>query len=219
VEQEVRIYQRDYFFTCDGKNLYGDPGEQERSNARWISFSPTSLILPPKGTAAISYVVSVPRDSGGPSLKGSYWSMLMVESIPEGSPESSIKQKGSPSPAVVQNIRYGIQIATHIASTGEKLIRFLDVKLTRGEGDERILQVDLENSGTSYMKPETTVELFGSDGKSRGRIAGANYRMYPGTSVRHLIPLGRLPAGTYKALVLVDAGGEDVFGGQYTLQF
>jgi hypothetical protein len=69
------------------------------------------------------------------------------------------------------------------------------------------------------MKPDVTVELFGANGQSRGRISGGKFRMYPGTSVRHLMSLGEIPPGTYKALVLVDAGGQDVFGAQYTLQF
>jgi hypothetical protein len=218
-EQEVKVYQRDYFFTSDGKNLYGDPGNLPRSNARWITFAPTSIMLPPKATANVAYTVTVPRDSAGKPLTGSYWSMLMVECIPPGSPESSIRRKDSTTLGILQNIRYAIQIASHLANTGSKMVRFKDVKLTKGEGDGRILQVDIENSGDLYVRPDVTVELFGTDGKSHGKIPGTKFRMYPGTSVRHLIPLGEIPPGTYKTLIVVDAGGQDVFGAQYTLQF
>jgi len=31
--QEVKIYQTDYLFFCDGTNQYGEPGKIERSNA------------------------------------------------------------------------------------------------------------------------------------------------------------------------------------------
>lgn len=218
-EQEVKIYQRDYFFTSDGKNLYGDPGRLPRSNAPWITFAPSSTVLPPKGTANITYTVAVPPDSVGRPLSGSYWSMLMVESLPPGSPESSLRRKDSTTVGLFQNIRYAIQIATHIANTGERMARFLDVKLTKNEEGKRMLQVDVENSGTLYMKPDVSVELFAADGQSRGKIPGGKFRMYPGTSVRHLLPLGEIPPGTYKALVVVDAGGADVFGAQYTLKF
>jgi hypothetical protein len=34
-----------------------------------------------------------------------------------------------------------------------------------------------------------------------------------------MIELNGIGAGTYKALVVVDAGGDDVFGAQYTLDF
>ena len=43
--------------------------------------------------------------------------------------------------------------------------------------------------------------------------------LYPGTSLRQEFRLGTLAAGTYKALVVVDTGGDQVFGGQFTLQF
>ena len=33
--QEVKIYQTDYLFFCDGRNIYGEPGKDSRSNADW----------------------------------------------------------------------------------------------------------------------------------------------------------------------------------------
>ena len=69
------------------------------------------------------------------------------------------------------------------------------------------------------MRPEMYVELFDERGASVGTFRGALYRMYPGTSVRQSIDLTTVPPGTYKALVVVDAGADDVFGAQYTLKF
>jgi hypothetical protein len=43
--------------------------------------------------------------------------------------------------------------------------------------------------------------------------------MYPGTSVRQRIVLPDLPEGEYRALVVVDAGGDDAFGAEYTIKF
>jgi hypothetical protein len=219
VEQEVKMYQRDYFFASDGSNVYGDPGRMPRSNARWVTFAPASLILPARGSANVKYTVTVPRDSAANPLVGSFWSMLMVESIPEGSPESSIKRKGSTKLGLLQNIRYAVQIATHMRNAGTKMVRFFGVKLVQGEDGGRSLQVDIENTGDAYLRPDVTVELFGAEGESHGKLPGGVFRMYPGTSVRHLIKMNDLPPGTYKALIVVDAGGPDVFGAQYTLHF
>jgi hypothetical protein len=217
--QEAKIYQRDYTFSRDGTNVYGEPGQLLRSNARWITFSPPYVLLPPRGSITVNYVVTVPKDSATARFTGSYWSMMMVEAIPVGSPESSIRRGDSTTFGLFQNIRYGIQIATHILNTGNRAVRFIDAKLVKQETGERVLQVDLENSGDLFMRPEVYVELFDAGGQSRGKIPGARFRMYPGTSVRQTIQLKDVPAGTYKALVVVDAGGQDVFGAQYTLQF
>jgi len=40
---------------------------------------------------------------------------------------------------------------------------------------------------------------------------------YPGTSLMHRVELGKLPQGTYRAVVVIDAAGS-LTGAQYTLQ-
>jgi hypothetical protein len=218
-KQEAKIYQRDYSFSSDGTNNYGDPGKLPRSNASWMKFSPSYLLLPPKGSATVSYSVALPVDSAGKKLTGSYWSMIMVEAIPIGSPESSIRRDTLTQAAFFQTVRYGVQIATHIGNTGTRSVRFLDARLLGGEGGDRTLQIDIENTGDLWMRPDVAVELFDPNGKSAGKFEGGKFRIYPGTSVRQAIGLKGIKAGVYKALVVVDAGGQDVFGAQYTLQF
>jgi len=217
--QEAKVYQTDYTFSYDGTNSYGDPGTVRRSNARWISFSPSRALIPPRGNATITYSVNVPPSDSGKALGGSYWSMLMIEGIARGSAESSFGKRDSTKHlGLLQTIRYGLQIATHIAGTGTRAVRFIEAKLVTKEDGNRYLQVDIENSGDLWIRPEVSVEFFDGKGVSRGKIPGTRYRMYPGTSVRQMIDLKTIPPGTYKALVVVDASGDDVFGAQYSLQ-
>lgn len=218
--QEVKVYQTDYMFFRDGTNTYGEPGTVPRSNAKWITFSPSFVTVPPLSTVTISYSVDVPQDTPAMKLVGSYWSMLMVEGIAKGSAESAAQQDPKKTQmGIRQTIRYGIQIATHIAETGTKKINFVDAKLIPDEKGKRYLQVDLENTGELWIRPEVYVELFDDQGASKGKFSGVRYRMYPGTSVRQMIDLTSAAAGSYKALVVVDAGGEDVYGAEYTLKF
>lgn len=218
--QEAKVYQTDYSFQYDGTNNYGEPGSQPRSNAAWIAFSPSFITLPPQGTMAINYTVTVPKETGTKKFIGTYWSMLMVEGIQKGSAESSLPQKDKKAQmGITQNIRYGIQIATTIANTGTKKIRFVDATIVTKQDGKRALQIDVENTGEIGMRPELYVELFNAQGVSLGKFPGVRYRIYPGTSVRQLIDMSTVSKGTYKALVVVDAGGEDVFGAQYTLKF
>jgi hypothetical protein len=218
--QEAKVYQTDYLFHHDGTNEYGEPGSNRRSNARWLSFSPSYVFLPPRSTMAVNYRVEVPADSADDTLRGTYWSMLMVEGIPKGSPESSVPTDPTKTQmGILQTIRYGIQVVTHIAGTGTRDIRFLHAELTEGEGGTKMLQVDIENTGEIGMRPDVAVELYNDQGELKGTFAGTKYRLYPGTSVRQSIELGKFPSGTYKALVLVDAGGDEVFAAQYSLKF
>jgi len=214
--QDAKVYQTDYLFRFDGTNDYGTPVSHPRSNAQWVSFSPAFLTIPPQATMTVNYTVNVPA---GVNLSGTYWSMLMVEGVPKSSPESSAPgAKKKDEMGIMQMIRYGIQVATTIAQTGTKKINFIDAKLVVPEKGKRALQIDIENTGEIGIRPEVYVELFDQQGVSRGKYPGTRYRMYPGTSVRQTINLSEVKAGTYKALVVVDAGGEDIFGAEYTLQ-
>jgi len=218
--QEAKLYQTDYLFSFDGRSNYAEAGSTLRSNARWVTFSPSALVVPPRGTVTVNYTVAVPESIAGKALEGSYWSMLMVEGISKESAESSLpEKKNKPELGVRQTLRYGIQIASHISGTGTKSIKFIDAKLVRGNKGESLLQVDLEDNGTLWFRPDVYVELFDGKGISKGKFPGRTYRMYPGTSVRQVIELTGIAKGTYKALVVVDAGGENVFGAQYTLEF
>ncbi|OGU63344.1 MAG: hypothetical protein A3C56_12925 [Ignavibacteria bacterium RIFCSPHIGHO2_02_FULL_56_12] len=215
--QEAKVYQSDYAFHFSGTNSYGEPGTHPRSNARWISFSPQFLSLPPQSTAAVNYRVAVPRDSLG-TLIGTYWSMLMVEGVPKGSLESSAPRADRKEMGIAQAIRYGIQIASTFSGTGTRNIKFIETKLVRKDADERALQIDIENTGEIGMRPDVYVELFDEAGLSRGRFYGIRLRLYPGTSVRQVIDLSSAPSGTFKALIVVDAGADEAFAAQYTLK-
>jgi len=145
--------------------------------------------------------------------------MLMIEGIPKGSPESSGARDKKAEMGIMQMIRYGIQIASHIRNTGKPMVAFKDEKLVVDEKGRRIFQVTIENTGDLGFRPEVYMELFNDRGVSQGKFPGIRYRMYPGTSVRESIDVSTVPKGKYKALVVVDAGGEEILAAQYDLQF
>lgn len=214
--QELKIYQSDYRFTCEGVTSYGNPGEDPRSNAGWIAFSPGRFSVPPQERATLNYTVIVPDDE---ALLGTYWSMLMIECIPESSPEASGAQKERNfSLGITQVMRYAVQMITHLGETGEKKIRFLQTKILK-DGSSRILQVDMENIGERLLRPRLWCELYHEDGTSPGRFQGEQYRIFPNTSKRFTIDISSVSTGSYQALVVADCGENDLFGAMYTLKF
>lgn len=217
---EAKIYLNDYVFSCDGSTRYPEPGTTPRSNASWMTFRPSRVVIQPKGVAVVNYTVAVPGDTAGRPVEGSYWSILMLEEIPAGSPESSLRPAGTrPTMGVRQTIRYGLQIATHLAGGGKRVIEFSNPHLTVTPDSARALQVDLTNTGTLWMRPDVTVQIFDRQGTQVAKATGSKYRIYPGTCVKQTIPLPTIPPGEYKVLLVVDAGEDDAFGAQYTLKF
>lgn len=213
---EVKVYQTDYSFGCDRTTRYDEAGSTPRSNAGWITFRPARAVVPGMSTIEIHYTVSVPAADSAAPLAGSYWSMLMVEEITKGSPESSLRENTTQM-GLAQVLRYAIQIATHIAETGERAIEFKDIQLTTGPDSSKALEFSIISTGTLWMRPSVYVELFDATGASRGRLAGKEFRLYPSTCVRQSLGMPQLPRGEYKALIVVDAGGKDAFGAEFKL--
>lgn len=185
--QEAKIYQTDYLFSFDGRNYYGEPGKLPRSNANWITFSPSRLVIPPKGQSEVNYAVKVP-DNG--TLVGTYWSVLMIENIGKDSPEAEVGKSNDVEArlGIRTVIRYGIQMITHIGDTGTRKLKFLNTKLMK-EDEKRILQVDIENIGERRLKSLLWAEFYDEEGNYAGRFEGGRLNLYPGTSVRYKVDL------------------------------
>ncbi len=216
--QQVKVYQTDYRFQHDGTNEYADPGTTPRSNAAWVQFSPAALTLPPRQSLPVQYVVTVPSALDEAPPEGSFWSLMMVESIPPSSPESTLPEADEARHGVRQVMRYGVQLATHVRGTGTRAIAFAGTDLERHDDGEAVLCLNLRNTGSRMARPDVWVELFDAAGLSKGRLEGRRNRLYPDTSVQQRITLGRLPAGSYKALVVVDAGEDEIYGAEYVLE-
>ncbi|MBI5207020.1 MAG: hypothetical protein HY934_04430 [Candidatus Firestonebacteria bacterium] len=208
---KVKIYLTDYLFFADGRSIYGSAGSSPRSNANWISFSPNILDIPANGMATVYYTIQVPEDD---SLKGVYWSIIMVEILPNAVIENNNTDKHL---LGIQTIlRYGIQIITNINDSGEQNIKFLDKKLIL-QDNKNVLQLDIENTGEQMLSPVVWIDLYNSFGKNIGRFESSEKRIFPSCSVRHGIDLSIVPKGKYKASIIVDNKNEYVFGAYYDI--
>lgn len=214
VPQEVRIYQTDYLCFADGSNLYGEPGKLKRSNANWITFSPRQIIIPAQATITVNYTIKVPN---GDDLIGTYWSMLMVEQVPDDSPLSSKGENARIDVGIRQIVRYGIQITTDISDTGERKLNFTNTKLINDK-QKRTLQLDIENVGQRLLRPFVWVEVYNSKGEYVGKFEAERKRIYPGSSVRYYsMDLTILEKGQYQALVVADCSDDFIFGTNHIL--
>jgi len=215
--QQAKIYQTDYQFASDGSNYFGEAGSLDRSNASWVDVAASSIMVPPRESISVTYQVHVPVEINGMSPSGSYWSLIMVEGVPKTSPENVDNEKPQEGLGVIQVTRYGIQVASHIEGTGEPELSITESALVRSETNEATLHLSVSNLGDTLVRPKIWIELYNESGTALGRREGLNNRIYPGTSVKQQIKLGELSPGSYRALVIMDAGDEDVFGAEYTL--
>jgi hypothetical protein len=210
----VNIFQTDYIFAADGQTMYGEPGSIIRSNAKWLTFGPTRIMIPAKETIQLYYEINVPINV---DLKGTYWSVLMVEPDLGSDMPGIEEQKGKVVIGVQALIRYAVQIITNIGETGESNVKLIDNKLINLDG-KTILQADIENIGDRYLSPSVWMELYDKDGLYVDRFDSDRQRIYPTCSVRYNLDLTDVPAGLYTVQLIIDNGDERVFGTNYEVR-
>lgn len=213
-QQTARIYQTDYRFAADGTSNFDEPGTTPRSNASWITPQTSRVVVQPHSQATIPYSVVVPRSD---SLRGTYWSTIMVEGVAQDNPAAAASNR--PSMQLGAVMRYAIQIATHIGSTGTHTIKFMNAAATRAADGGAQLDLDAQNTGERGYRPVLWIEVYDATGALKAKAKQSRGLLYPGTSLHQHFDLGKLDAGTYRAVVFADTGEESVIASQYTVKF
>ncbi|MEP6999958.1 MAG: hypothetical protein ABI969_05740 [bacterium] len=209
--QTVKVYQTDYRFFADGTSHFDAAASTPRSNATWIKPSASMMIVPPNGEMTLGYTITVPAID---SLRGTFWSALMVEGAPTAPPASANKQVGLGSV-----VRYAVQLATHLPATGSRKVAFANQTLAADSTGHRVVELEVENIGDRGYRPSIWVELYDASGTLRGRREQQRGLLYPGTSLKQRFVFDTLPAGSYKAVIFADTGDDAVFAAQYKLEF
>ncbi|HKL34591.1 MAG TPA: hypothetical protein VJ919_18770 [Tangfeifania sp.] len=207
--KSVRVYQRDYWFSYTGESKHDEAGTMERSNAGWISYNPELLTLDSSEVTTINFEVRVP---GNDALRGTYWSVIMVEGITP--PDTSQIESGV---RINTAIRYAVQIVTNIGSSGSSDLEFLGLELAR-QDDQNMLYVAVENTGERILKPEMNLELFDESGNSVGVITSDQRKTFPGTSIMSSLVLEGIKPGNYNGVLVADCGEDRLYGTNLSLE-
>jgi len=211
--QTLRIYQQDYAFRADGSNNFADPNSLPRSNASWVTPQATRVTVPPRSELTVPYSVKVPASD---SLKGTYWSMILIEAA-----EQAPTQSGAAGNVGIGTVvRYGVQVATHIGSSGARAVTFEKPNATHVANGDAALDIDVVNTGERAIHPKMSVEIYDGSGALKAKTKPQERGLvYPGTSFRQTFTFGKLAAGTYKVLVFADTGDPKVLASQYTITY
>ncbi|WP_041646006.1 hypothetical protein [Aromatoleum aromaticum] len=209
---DVKLYQTDYRFDASGRNDYAEPGSLPRSNARWIRPGQPQFHIPPGEVVHAPYEVRVPDDA---SLKGSYWSMIMVEPLAAAEAAPAAAKKNTVQ--LTQSIRYAVQIVTDVGAGAEPALAFTNPATSVLDG-RKLFSIDVGNDGERWVRASFWLELYTLEGQPQAKIDGEKYRIYPGTSVRARFNVGEIPPGRYRALLVADGDGENLYGTELQIE-
>lgn len=208
-KKDVRIYIRDYWFSYTGESRHDEPGTLARSNASWVRYNPELLTLGPNEKGYVDFEVSVPMDD---SLRGTYWSVIMVEGI-----EPPDTTAGTGGVKINTAIRYAVQIITNIGETGTRDLQFTGMELVQN-GNQKVLSIAIENTGECILKPEVSLEIFNAEGNSVGVFKADRRKTFPGTSITASLVLEGIKPGNYTAILVADCDEDHVYGTNLSLE-
>ncbi len=208
-KKDVRIYIRDYWFSYTGESRHDEPGTLTRSNASWVQFNPELLTLAPNEKGYVDFEVNVPQND---SLKGTYWSVIMVEGIVP--PDTTASSGGV---KINTAIRYAVQIITNIGETGKYDLQFAGMELVQ-DGEQKVLNVAIENTGEFILKPEVSIEIFDAAGNSAGIFKADRRKTFPGTSITSSIILEGIKPGNYTAILVADCDEDHIYGTNLSIE-
>jgi hypothetical protein len=193
----------DYACNAEGEHFFEEPSSSfQRSNSQWIHLSKNRVTLQPKETSDYFLTIKIPQD---PSLKGSYWSVILVE------PENPINTIGD-TKGFQLNIK--MRFAYHVITTineGTAKIQILQAQIKQID-DKNQLCIDVKNIGDVYLNPKMTLKLFNNSGKLEKTLLGQTERLYPGNSQRYFVDGEGLKGKKYTAFFLLDNGDKHLFG-------
>jgi hypothetical protein len=212
--QVARIYQTDYRFAADGTAHYDEPGTTARSNASWITPQASRIVVPPNSQVSVPYSVAIPV---GDTLRGTYWSLIMVEGTPVEPTAGGNDAK--PAVGIGAVMRYAVQLATHIRNSGTRTVKFSTPVAAKAANGTATLDVDMTDTGERGFRPTLWVEVYDAQGALKAKAKQTRGLLYPGTSLHQHFDLGSLPSGTYKAVIFADTGEDAVFATQYTITY
>ena len=207
--RQAEVTPSDYFFSSDGTVRYDPPGTVGRSNAQWITFSPSVVTLPPREAGVVDYQVRVPANTPC----GAYWSTLFVQGIDP----NDFDDRKRPAGSIRTKFRFSVQVATHIPGDCSRSLRMDGIEIMADEQGKRKLKVALSNAGEQFDRPALKVELYDASQQLVETLKGLPVRLYPGTSANTYLDASRVPPGRYQALLLLEGQSDDVTGAQVTL--
>lgn len=196
-KERVLIYLNDLIQECNASPAYMTIGSHERSSGQWIELNTSEKILTPMEEFTIKYKINIPEEK---KIQGSFWSMVMIEIV------DPIKEdKLETGVTMDSKIRYGIQVITNVGNMEDSEIEFVGVELIEYE-DGEVLLATAENAGIFMVTPTVVLELFDENGKQVLKTEVPFKKVYPKSCKSFEVPIEKLDAGNYEALLVADYG-------------
>lgn len=211
-KKDFVIYNKEWYYTEDGKEPELDPGTLPRGCGHWISIAPQRLSVEPRSTRSVRYTITVPKNLEKP---GSYWTAIYVE--PAGASPFTATRSGQGATFEISfQIRAKIQIYLTLDGSLKKEGEITNIEVVFDAIRKNVMvQSTFVNSGNMWLKCSGTVEIRNDMGQPIVSFELPPFNIFPDSkrivNVEHFL---NASPGEYSALVVVDFKGDYLVAGE-----
>lgn len=173
-----------------------------RSASDWITVAPRKFTLAPGATQEVTFTVNVPATG----VDGTYWGAILIE----GSPHQ-VEREGA---TVLAVERFGVKV--YVTITGTEVREGRVIRVRKVSLNPLTFKITFANTGNVQLRPTGTVTIISQSGETVRTIAVEEFPVLPGAVQTITVKdpsSDPLPPGIYRALVMLDYGGENPVGG------
>jgi hypothetical protein len=214
VDYVFNVNTKDWKREEDGNKVYLDAGSLEKSNAKWISTTESSVNLPAKTNKEIIVTMTIPLDA---TTSGVTNSMLFFTQIGKQK-DNADKQTGI---GIIALFEFGLHIYCTPPNNSTQSLEIMSIEEISDE--TTIFQkvaIGIENDGNVINDASVELEFTNTSTGEEIKLNPVNISMLPGTKqvVNFNVPEGL--AGTYLGVAIIKmAGTNDLRVGEKTFEF
>jgi hypothetical protein len=204
----VIIYKQDLIAVCGQEVNYLNPNGFEHSLSPYLTTTVDEKLLGPNEEYVLFYTIELSSEQ---QLKGSFWSVLMIEGA------DPIKEDKSEGLKINSVMRYAIQIIGDVGTEESTKLGFEDIKVKTIENESQIVTLRLKNEGFFSNKVKVILEIYNQEGEKIKTLEGTSKRIYPQGCNEFEIELKGIKKGKYEGILIAD-NSKDLFGANLSLE-
>lgn len=201
IEQRVKFSINEAIFSCGANRIFTEKNPHLQSSSEWIDSGITERLLLPRERYVHKFKIRIPKDQ---SLKGSFWSVMMVYV------ERPIKEEMlNNSIGLNTKIRYAVGLLTNVNGYDQPNLDFEQVQLEDKTG-KKALGIKMKNDGAFIEGVKLSLEVYDANGNKVKVLETDRNLVFPGVCKDYIIDISDLPKGEYQCLLLAEARKEYV---------
>lgn len=202
-EQRVTFELNEAIFSCTSNRIFIKDKFHQQSSSKWFSANLMDKLLAPREKYVYKFSIKIPNDK---SLKGSFWSMLMVN-VEKPIKEESLNTKIG----LDTKIRYAIGLLTNVNAFDNINLDFSNINLKEDSNSpKKELEVKVLNESLFIEGVKLSLEIYDNKGIKIQETETDRNMVFPGFCRDFKFDVSVLPNGEYNCVLIADARREFV---------